>query len=575
MAEEVGQGYVSVVPSMKNFSKLVKAELAKSFAGGQLEIAVKPVFDKSALGKMDPISVPVTPEFDPAQYRARLATMLKGKATQQVDIDIDKNVGSRIFSKIFSSADVDIDKDRLQKTITGGLGSLAGAGQSAGQSFLSGMTSVLTSPTTGILALIALPFAALPVAIVGALATAGGVLAGGGIGALLLGGFALRDDPELKKALSGLGTSIDKGLTEAAQPLKGPFLEALSTVGEALKYIAPDVKSFFKTIAESGGIKELANGVSGFIKALSDTGALDKLATAIGPMLTQIGMALPDIGNALSQFIISVTKVAPQATDFIGKLLRYLADIIRFAGDAIEWLSDKWTMLQNAFAFAKQIVADTISGLKLFWEMITGNNDATQKLLAAFSSFAEWLRGKWAEIWGNAKSAVTNAVAGVVATAKGIPGQITSALGNLGSLLWSGGANLIQGLIDGIKSKLGAIGSVMSMVTSKIGGFLPHSPAKWGPLSGSGSPELAGQTIATMLAGGMTSKLPAVTSAASGLAGAVAYGSGSRAAGATAAGTTLLIDSAGSEFDDALVGVLRMIVSNRAGGNVQQAFGVS
>ena len=78
------------------------------------------------------------------------------------------------------------------------------------------------------------------------------------------------------------------------------------------------------------------------------------------------------------------------------------------------------------------------------------------------------------------------------------------ALGNLGRLLAQAGRNVISGLISGIQSMLGPLGSVMGGIAGKIRGFLPFSPARVGPLSGRGNPELSGQSIAAMLARGLT-----------------------------------------------------------------------
>jgi hypothetical protein len=50
----------------------------------------------------------------------------------------------------------------------------------------------------------------------------------------------------------------------------------------------------------------------------------------------------------------------------------------------------------------------------------------------------------------------------------GIPGKALAALGNLGSTLWSAGSNLIQGLIDGITSKVSALRDKLSSITKLI-----------------------------------------------------------------------------------------------------------
>jgi phage-related protein len=55
-----------------------------------------------------------------------------------------------------------------------------------------------------------------------------------------------------------------------------------------------------------------------------------------------------------------------------------------------------------------------------------------------------------------------------VGLVKGIPGRITSGLGNIGSILYNAGASVIQGLISGITSKISAIKNTLSSVTNLI-----------------------------------------------------------------------------------------------------------
>jgi phage-related protein len=67
--------------------------------------------------------------------------------------------------------------------------------------------------------------------------------------------------------------------------------------------------------------------------------------------------------------------------------------------------------------------------------------------------------------------------------------------------MYDAGANLIGSIIDGIKSKVSAIGSTMSDVASKIRGYLPFSPAKEGPLSDLNRLDFAGPITDSILGG--------------------------------------------------------------------------
>lgn len=84
--------------------------------------------------------------------------------------------------------------------------------------------------------------------------------------------------------------------------------------------------------------------------------------------------------------------------------------------------------------------------------------------------------------WDQAVNATLAGANRVTEYVRGIPGRIVSALGSVGSILYNAGRELIQGLINGITSMVPNVGSAMSGIASKIRGFLPGSPVKEGPL---------------------------------------------------------------------------------------------
>lgn len=558
MAEELGAGYISLLPSMRNFSKLVKAELAKSLKGvkGQgVEIPVTPVFDQKALNaslaaQKKPLRVPV--ELEP--LRGGPGGKLK---PVRVPVEVDRDafrqsltgLGSDSRSTIHQKVNVDVDRDFVRGQLAD---TFKEGGSAAAGLFSNGFGVSLPGLIIGAVAAV---FAGPLIAA----ATGAVILAGASLGAVFLGAFLLRGDADLQKGVKTLFDDVSKTLTDAAKPLKGPFLEALGIIGKAFKDIAPDVKTFFADIAKSGGIQDLARGVSGLIKSFSETGALKKLGEAIGPVLTQIGGALPDIGNAVSQFIISITK--PEVIEFVGKLLRGVADLIRFIGDAIGWLA---RFANRVIAIAKGIgdgLDYVMTGLKVIWNAIVGaitaNMSKVKPLFDILKRAFEDLTGKIGQLPGK--------VSGLIKPVGEIPDKIKAALGNTGTMLLAAGKSVVQGLIDGIKAKFGALGNIMSNVGGIIYNHLQHSPAKYGPLAGKGNTFYSGQAIASGLVSGVESKLPTVTSAASQLAGSFAFGGTSSRAAAPADAPTVAV--AGDQVMQALINAMRETIRGLNGGD--------
>lgn len=585
MAEEVGTAYVSLIPSMRGFSKMVEAELRKALRGT----------------KDEKVSIPVKPEIDPVTgaLRRQLETQLRAvskKLAFGLDVSADTNglrdklkkdlaslqgalklpiptepgdvdeyhrklrtlldsTSNKITQKV--KTDVDIDRDTAAVKA-------ARAGNDVGGKFLSGFGFSLFNPLIGIPVLIA---AALSLPAVGA-AVAAATLTGGALGALFAAGFLLRGDPELQKAVGGLGQEIKNGLTEAAKPLKGPFLEGLGVIRDALKIIAPDVRELFKNVA--AGVPGLARGIGGMIKSFSETGALKVFGENLGPLLAQLGASLPDVGNALSQFLISVSR--PEAVIFLGDALGFVADTIRTLGDFIGWLTDKWGTAKAVGRDIGEFFKNVAAGVELFTGLLNLDGDAWELLrhvvMAVLADILWWLK----HLWSDATSAASDGASHVVDTVSAIPGMILAAIGNTATLLVDSGANIVGGLVDGIKSKLGSLSDVGSLMAGTIRRFMPFSPAKEGPLSGSGNPYRSGQIIAGDLAAGVESNLPSVSTAAGQLARAFSM-SGGRIGTAAPASAGLFIDTAGSRLDELLISVLEESIRTNYGGDPDRAIG--
>lgn len=565
----MGAAYVSLIPSARGFSKKAKAELTAAMRGI----------------KDDPVTIPVKPEIESLSgtlTAARLQEQLRA-ITRRLALEVPVRVSAEPAdtgefqrklrdmvdsTRVTKKVDLDVDKDVDRDIVARSGGRVERAGGSIGRLFTSGFGGTLLNPLIGIPALILAAVGLTALAPV----VAGAVLAGGGLAGAVLAGFALRADPQLKDAVVSLGTKINEGLTKAAAPLKGPFLQAISIVGKAIKDIGPDVKEFFKTIAGSGAIQELARGLGGFIRSFSETGALKKFADAIGPALMQLGMALPDIGNALSQFLISMAEVGPEGAHAFGVALRTVADIIRFLGDTIVWFTERGRDLARTLDWIKDRLRDAQYFALTLLLALGGHGQAIEDLKGGIRGIGHEIAELWRSLWDGMSAKVSSTVEASVGFVRGLPGKITTAVGSLGNLLFDAGRNVVQGLIEGIKSKLGALASMASQMAGTIRNYLPFSPAKEGPLSGSGNPFASGQAIATNLAAGVESQLPTVATAADELAGMFGSG-GPGAGGASMRSMPTVVQVDGTGLPDALDEWLRRNVRVLGqGGTVDSAY---
>jgi hypothetical protein len=134
-----------------------------------------------------------------------------------------------------------------------------------------------------------------------------------------------------------------------------------------------------------------------------------------------------------------------------------------------------------------------------------------ERIIKAIGGFFVWLWNIITTTKNNFSSLTSGAAAmasSLLARIKAIPGQVLGALGNFASLLYNSGRALIQGLIDGIRSKIQPLLDVLGWIGGRIGGFFGNSPAIYGPLSKRGWTKFRGQNIMKGLISGIRMELP-------------------------------------------------------------------
>lgn len=569
MAEEVGAAYVSLIPSARGFSRLAQREIRQELRGRALSIPVTPEFDARSLpGSLGGrLRMPVDVDITPDQVRSALLTVSR-REELTVDADVSAaqlrqqtNHAVRAVEATNPTINIDADVDRPFLAKLFGRGSASGTqlGEAIGTSALSslrqridaGLDGIANNPivsSAGALIGITLGTAAAPA--VGA-ALSAALIGGAGVGLIGLGAVILREQPQVVAAAQSLAAKLKSTLTSAAQPLVGPFVTAMGKFEQLLTDIGPDLDELFKAIAPA--VVPLAEGIVGLIKGILP-GVID-LAEAAVPMFKDLASTLPRLGEDIGAFFGLIADQGPGASMFFRDLLNLLGLALIAVGGFVAVLTKAYGFMREQIDGALDVIHKSAIGLGFIVEDVIG----------FFRRLGSFIAGVWRTVRGDTD--------GLVSFFKGIPGRIKSAVGNLGTLLLQAGRNVVQGLIDGIKSRFGALANVASSLAGTIRAYLPFSPAKEGPLSGSGNPFHSGQVIAADLAAGIGSGLPAVSSASSQLAGAVAAGGPmpTSAAGAVPAGATLgwADDATGDRLLDAIRDMIRINFS----GDANRAFG--
>ncbi|MEY9937288.1 phage tail tape measure protein [Streptacidiphilus sp. MAP5-3] len=323
--------------------------------------------------------------------------------------------------------------------------------------------------------------------------------------------------------LVGALVMVGGAIAEAMAPLLG--VEAvIAAVAAAVIYAYTHFKAF----------RDVVNAIAGFLKTVL-VGAFHLVQTVIAALVSWWKSHSKEFSAAWAAVVHEVQKWAKWFDDNVVAWIRArVADLVAWWKDHSQELADVWrviwTVIQTVvkvwwdgyFKPTLTIIAATwkvVWGVirdvfKLVWGVISGVlTTVMHNIMNTIAIVLDIITGKWGKAWQDVKKLVSQGLSDVVHL-------IGTAASGFGTLLYDAGKNVIQGLINGIKSMVGGIGGAMGSIASSIRSFLPFSPAKQGPLSGSGSPDIAGAKIGEMVASGLTSSTAKVTRAGHSLAGA-------------------------------------------------------
>lgn len=296
---------------------------------------------------------------------------------------------------------------------------------------------------------------------------------------------------------SGLGKAIDfigpafKELWATLGPLAQQFLQLWTTVSplsvifKAIQPYLPMLLAAFKQLASTVG-GALGNALQTLMPALSQlagvlAGILVQALAIIIPIIVQL---VDILGPIFSQVLVALLPVITTLADVLGQLLTAflplltpilgllppLAELIAsilppviklFAAllvPILELISPLLDLLIPILGFVIDVLGAVVGGvveaITWFVNLVTGSEEASNQLATVWESVLKFFDGIWKGIVGFFADGISKAIAFVT----GLPGKVLEALGNLGSLLFNSGKDLIQGLIDGAGSLLKNIG---------------------------------------------------------------------------------------------------------------------
>lgn len=273
-------------------------------------------------------------------------------------------------------------------------------------------------------------------------------------------------------------------LIAAILPALGPLFAA---VGQTIAAMTPFVQQLANILAAT--LVPLFNTLATqvFPQLLPP---LVQLSTAIFPVLTRIlvglAPALTKLAEVFGQVLVAATPLIVELINMtlaIGEKLMPLIEplislMLKLTTGALAILAAQITnvvipaihilvqLLQGDFSgawnSAKELVRNVADKLAEFIE------NMKNRVVAKLQELSSQAVAKIQEMANNAIARFQDFVSRAAAKVGELPGLARSALGNLGGVLLSAGADLVQGFINGISSRLARLREIASEVASTV-----------------------------------------------------------------------------------------------------------
>lgn len=229
-------------------------------------------------------------------------------------------------------------------------------------------------------------------------------------------------------------------LNPAVQLLISPLAFLFASFG-LVKQIAVDLANIFMTW---------------FWPSLQALGAT--IMNNLWPALQQLWAALMRVWAAINPAFIDALKILGAIIGIV--IIAAIWIFINVLNVAIQILSFVISVISNVIGWIANLIG---------WF-----GTAAVSVARAIGAIGSW--------FGNLPGYAASAINGAIGWFAGLPGRILGAVGNVGSLLYNVGRDLLQGMINGVKSMVGALvdsvkhaaGSAVSAAKSLLG---IHSPS--------------------------------------------------------------------------------------------------
>lgn len=236
--------------------------------------------------------------------------------------------------------------------------------------------------------------------------------------------------------------------------LKEFFTTAWTAISTTAQTIWNDIKEFFSGLWE--GIQTVFTTVVTAISTFLET-AWNGIKTVAETIWTAISTTISTIVTGIQTFLTT-------AWDTIKTVISTVLDAIKTI----------FTTIWNAI---KTVITTVVNGIKSTITSVWNSIKST--VTSVVNAIKSAINSAFNAMWNGIKSTIS----GIYNTIKGGFDKAVGYIKGLASAAFNWGKDIIMGIVNGIKSCIGAIGDAVSSVANKIRSFLHFSVPDEGPLT--------------------------------------------------------------------------------------------
>lgn len=243
------------------------------------------------------------------------------------------------------------------------------------------------------------------------------------------------------------------------------FTAAWESIKSAAETVWNGIRDFFSGLWE--GIKTIfttvVTAISGFLSA-----AWTSIQTTITTVFTAISSFFSTVWNGIKNI---VTTIVTAISTFLTTAWNTIKATITTVLNAIKTV---FTTVWNAI---KTVITTIVNGIKNTISTVWNSIKNT------VSSVVNTIKNTVSNVFNSMWNGIKNTISGIYNTIVSGFNKAISFITSLPSKAFQWGKDIIMGIVNGIKSCIGAIGDAVSSVASKITSFLHFSVPDEGPLT--------------------------------------------------------------------------------------------